>query len=217
MSTLKTKSIRDIEGKMEHMDVDTLRHKVLQSAKSFKTSWVDLGQSLYTVWKNKLYKDWGYAKFDTYTSKEIGIRKPTALKLLKSYYFLEREDPRHISKGYSEEASAATMPTYESVDLLRRVHNRKDMDKGDYASIRKNVLENGKDAGAIRKDLTSLIRQREELEPEEVRRKRKVALLRRFLSLLKSVRDEIKISSMAPAQIINDTNKLIAKLETELS
>lgn len=217
MESVKTKSIKNIERKMEGMDVETMRYQVLQNVKSFKASWINLGQSLYTVWKDKLYKNWGYNTFDTYTSKEIGIRKQTALKLLKSYFFLEKQEPQYLRKDHNDELPAATVPTYESVDLLRRASNKKSLDKEDYERIKKNVLEKGKDVREIKKDLTALIKQREELEPEEARQKKKRALLRRFLSALKSVREEIKISKMLPTQIIKDADKLISKLEAELS
>ena len=83
-----TKSLQNIEEKMKGLDENSLRYHILESAKSFKTSWVELGRSLYSVWKDKLYKEWGYSTMDAYTGKEIGIRKQTAMKLLKSYYFL---------------------------------------------------------------------------------------------------------------------------------
>lgn len=215
MTKLKPHSIERIEGKMAQVEAGSLRHNALQSAKSFKTSWVELGQSLYSVWKDKAYKEWGYAKFETYTAKEIGIRKQTALKLLKSYYFLEKEEPRLIEKDYVRTAETACMPTYEAVDVLRRASSNRDIDRTDYATIKKNVLERGRAAGEVKRDLTALIRQREELEPEEARRRR-LALVKRLISLLRSVREEIKVSHMLPAQLISDTERLIGKLEKEV-
>ncbi|MFH1381247.1 MAG: hypothetical protein ABIH57_03655, partial [Candidatus Omnitrophota bacterium] len=84
MTEIKTKAIERIETKMENMDGDSVRYLVLNSAKAFKKSWITLGQALYTVWKDKLYKNWGYNTFEAYTTKETGIRKQTALKLLRS-------------------------------------------------------------------------------------------------------------------------------------
>jgi len=217
MTRVKTRSIENIEQKMEGVAPDSLRYKVLDNAKMFKTSWVGLGQALYAVWKDKSYREWGYIKFDTYTAKEIGIRKQTALKLLRSYFFLEKEEPQYLTKEYSEATSCATVPTYESVDVLRLAKKRKNIDTSDYASIRRGVLEKGKDVREVKKDLTALIKQREELEPEEARQKRKDALVKRLLSVLKSVKKEIKISHTLPAQLIKDTEKLIDSLEAEVS
>ena len=217
MRQIKTKSIENIERRMDGIDSKSLRYQVLQNVKDFKTSWIGLGQALYTVWKDKLYKEWGYNQFDTYTSKEIGVRKQTAMKLLKSYYFLEKEEPGYLGKDLSEDVAVAKVPSYETVDALRLAGRRKDIDRTDYVRMKKDVLESGKDARDVRATLTQLIRERQELEPEEARAKRRMAVIKRLISLLKSVRQEIKITKILPAGIITDADKLINKLESEIS
>ena len=217
MKELKTKSIIDIEQKMDGIDSQSIRGQILVNAKGFKTSWIGLGQALYTVWKDKLYKEWGYQKFETYTAKEIGIRKQTAIKLLRSYSFLEKEDPLYLKKDYNEDADTAVVPTYESVDALRLANNKKDLPKEDYTAIKKGVLEMGKDAVSTKRDITSFMRQREELEPEEAWQKKKVTLVKRFLSTLKSLIQEAKSSNMMSAQSLKDIDKLVTRLETEIS
>ncbi len=216
MSQIKTKSIENIERRMDGIDSESLRYQVLQSVKDFKTSWISLGQALYTVWKDKLYKEWGYNQFDTYTSKEIGIRKQTALKLLKSYYFLEKEEPKYLGKNLSEDVTPAKVPSYETVDALRLASKRKDIERADYVRMKENVLESGKDTRDVRAALTQLIKKREELEPEEARAKRRMALIKRLIGLLKSVRQEIEITKFLPVEIIKDADRLIAKLESEI-
>ena len=57
MAEIKTKTLENIERLMENTNSDAVRYRVLQSAKNFKTSWIELGQSLYTVWKDKLYRE----------------------------------------------------------------------------------------------------------------------------------------------------------------
>lgn len=217
MKEIKTKAIRAIEEKIETADQDTVRRRVLESAKLFKTSWIELGQSLYSVWRDKLYKNWGYNKFDIYTSKEIGIKKQTALKLLRSYFFLEKEEPEYVKKDFIEEADAARVPTYEAVNVLRLASGKKDLDKSDYISIKKGVFESGKDAREIKRDLTALIKEREELAPEDARRKRREATLKRFVSVLRSISEEAKVSKMLPDKLIKDAESLIKNLESELS
>src|SRR5487761_2441298 len=88
----KTKSIHNLEERMGHLEPESLRYQVLDAAKSFKSSWIQLGQFLFTVYKDKLYRDWAYQTFEAYCAKEIGIRQNTAIKLLKSYSFLEKEE-----------------------------------------------------------------------------------------------------------------------------
>lgn len=214
---VKMKSLDTIEEKMKDMDQNSLRYHILDNAKKFKTSWIELGRALYSVWKDKLYKEWGYSTIDAYTAKEIGIRKQTAMKLLRSYYFLEKEEPMYLKEDYVDSSSAATLPSYESVDILRLAKNKKGLDNQDYAHLKKEVFEKGKDHREVKKDLTALIRQREELEPEEAYQKRRLSTLRRFLGTLKAIKEEAEINKLLPVPILKEAASLIQKLEAELS
>lgn len=212
MNTQKISSLEKLQEKMADMDKDSLRYHVLESAKNFKTSWVELGRALYSVWKDKSYKEWGFVNFDTYVAKEIGIRKQTALKLLRSYYFLEKEEPEYLK----QDADTALIPSYETVDVLRLAKNKKTLDEDDYHSLKKAVFEKGKDVREVKKDLVSLMQQRQELDPEEAREKRKGAQLKRLVSLLKTLKNEIEDSKMLPVALIKDINGLLVKLEGEI-
>lgn len=213
---MKTKSINRLEEKMKDMDTESLRFHILNNAKNFKSSWVELGRALYSVYKDKMYKEWGYSTFDIYTVKEIGIRKQTALKLLRSYMFLEKEEPQYLRKGYLEETDAAKVPGYESVDVLRQAKNKKVLDKEDYEHIKKEIFEDGQDAQKVRKDLTALIRERRELDPEVAQEKRKTATVRRLLSVLKSLKKEAELLKLLPAALLKETAQLIIRIEEEV-
>ncbi len=214
--TLKTRSMEDLEHKMEGVENDPLRHRILENVKSFKTSWVELGQALYSVWKDKLYKQWGYSTFDIYTAKEIGIKKDTAMKLLRSYYFLEKEEPAYLKKEYAETTEAAAMPSYDTINVLRMAKEKKALDDGDYADLKKNVFQKGKDAGEVKKDLTAMIRQRNELAPEEAREQRRTTTIKRFLSTLRSLKEELESAKMLSAPLLKEANELIKQLELEV-
>lgn len=212
----KMKSLERIEEKMESMDKNSLRCQVLEKVKSFKISWLSLGQALYSVWKDKLYKEWGYLTFEAYTAKEIGIKKTTAMKLLRSYYFLEKEEPEYLQKDYTAPEEVASIPGYDAVNVLRLAKNKKTLDEADYADLKKKVFEKGRDAGDIKKDLTALIREREDMDPEEAMKKRKTAVLKRLLAALKLVKHDAEILKLLPANIIKETAGLISKIESEI-
>lgn len=217
MEGVKTKSLKGIEEKMRGLDQNSLRYHVLESAKDFKTSWIGLGRALYSVWKDKMYKLWGYAAFEAYTGREIGIRKETAMKLLKSYYFLEKEEPQYLREDYAASTDALKVPTYESVDVLRLAKNKKELGNEDYANLKKELFEKGKDARQIKKDLTALIRERKELTSEEAWEQKKFSAVRRLLGTLKSLKREIEISKLLPSAIIKEAEGLIKKLEAQIS
>ena len=214
--SIKSKSLETVEQKMQNIDPHSLRYRVLESVKHFKTSWIELGESMYSVWRDKLYREWGYSTFDTYSVKEAGIKKETAMKLLRSYYFLEKEEPSYLKKEYVQSIDAARLPTYESIDALRLAKGKKILDDEDYSDLKKNVFEKGKDSREIKKDLTALIRQRKELEPEEARAQRKLATIKRLLSTLRSLTQELQDSKLVPFSIIKEASHLIKELETQV-
>jgi len=201
---------------MAKMDGDSFRRHVLETAKGFKTSWVELGRALYSVYKDKMYKEWGYQTFEGYVVKEVGIRKQTSLKLLRSYYFLEKDEPGYLKEQYAGSENVAALPSYESIDVLRRAKGNKEVDKHDYVQLRKNIFEKGKDVSEVRKDLTALMRQRKEVEPEEAWAQKKEKSVKRLLTTLRSLKREVEDLKIVPAAVITDLAKLIERLDAQL-
>ncbi len=99
---------------------EDLRVHIASHAKNFKLSWVQLGQGLYAVWRDKLYSAWGFEKFEDYCVRELGLKKPLALKLVKTYFFVEQDEPMYLKKEFSKGKEASVVPGYESLDVLRR-------------------------------------------------------------------------------------------------
>ncbi len=216
MAGNKSKTIENLEDKIRDFADDPLRREVLESAKLFKSSWIELGRCLYTVYKDKKYKEWGFGEFEHYTAKEIGIRKETSLKLLRSYFFLEKEEPDYLRSQYRKDASAGNLPTYETVDVLRQAKSKKFLGEEEYKHLKSQIFEKGKDAREVKKDLTAMIRSRKELEPEEDWARKRETALKRMLSVLKSLKNEAKNSKLISAQIIREAESLIHKLEAEI-
>jgi len=210
------KSLRNIEEKMSSLEEGSLRYHVLESAKNFKSSWIELGRSLYSVFKDKLYKEWGYGSFDAYSAKEIGIKKITAMKLLRSYYFLEKEEPAYLKKDYVQGVKASNLPSYEAIDLLRRAKTKKSIDENEYTELKNDILEEGRDVGEVKKALTSLIRSREEVDPQEAFDKKRQAAIRRFLGNLKGLKKEVELGKILPLELLKDIQDLIQKIEREI-
>ena len=95
--------------------------------------------------------------------------------------------------------------------------NKKVLDEEDYANLKREVLEEGKDASAVKKNVGVIIRQRQELAPEEAWEKKKAASVRRLLGTLKSLKQEIEIAKLLPAPLIKEVSNLIDKLEAEIN
>ena len=216
MNIPKTKSISEIENKMAGMDEHSLRYQTLQSARRFKTSWVELGQYLQTVWKEKHYKHWGYISFESYCLKEIGIRHSTALKLLRSYYFLEREEPEFLKTRLTDSDKVVQLPSFNSVDVLRLAKDKKGLHESDYQTLRYRVLDKGEEPKEVRSKLRDILESYAELDPDEEKRKKQAATINRFLSTLRNLRREIEHSGMLPGKIVREVDQLIAKIEAQM-
>lgn len=197
--------------------MEEIRGLVIESARNFKVSWVALGQALYTVWKDKLFYDWGYENFELYVCKEAGIQKKTAVKLLRNYFFLENEEPRYIQQERLAETEPVKVPGEDAVNVVRLAKARRDLDKSDYEALKNDAFNNFKDAGLLKKDLTAYIKQREEISPEEAREKERHKLLTKYINSLKNLRKDGELLRILPENIIKDTALLIEKLEKELA
>ena len=212
----KSKSLYQIEEKMEKAEVGSLRYAVLECAKNFKSSWIQLGQHLLSIHRDKEFKFWGYETFEAYCQKEVGIRKPTALKLLRSYRFLEEEEPTYIQKEYLESADAKQVPTVESIQTLAKVKKNKEFGIADYKDMKLKIFEEGKGGKEVKDVYRSMLQSAQEEAPDEVRKQRRLKYLMRMITMLNSVKTEIKVNKFLPEKILGDLDKVITQIEVIL-
>lgn len=202
---MSSKSIERIEQRMGSVSPGSLRYRVLDSAKRFKSSWVELGQCLVAVHKDKLFKDWGYTAFEAYCAKEIGIRQQTALKLLKSYLFLEKEEPDYL-KARSAEKSAPQAPSFESVNALRLARRSERISENDYQKIRAEVLEKETEPEEVKKKIKYYLKPAETKEIPEA--ERKSAAARKMSASLEASLSEFSNLSF-PAKVLKKIEELL--------
>lgn len=193
------------------MNADEVRGHVSQATRDFKDSWRNLAEALHVVWTQKLYRNWGYDTFDHYTAKEVRVRKHTAMKLIRSYMFLEREEPAWLQRG-KDESSQDMTPTFEMVNELQRA--KKNLDDRGYQKVKDDLMTGNKDVGDVKKDLTALITQRrKDVDPEKERTRKGDVSIKRFLSVLEEFEKEIKTLHILPGFIADDIRKLAGRIK----
>ncbi len=212
MTIQKTKAISQIEERMGSLEPESLRYKVLDCARGFKSSWIALGQYLFSVYKDKLFKDWGYLTFEAYCSKEIGIKQTTAMKLLKSYSFLEREEPAFLKKESIKERQPNRIPSYESVNALRLARESERISEDDYETLREEVLDDAKEDAEVKKKIKYILKSHAPKPTAEEKESRKGEIVKKFLSQLRTARHEMGVLSF-PAKIIDQIDDLVEVLE----
>ena len=192
---------------------EDLREHISQNAKDFKLSWVQLGQGLYSVWRDKLFGAWGFEKFEDYVVRELGLKKPLALKLVKTYFFVEQDEPVYLKKEFAEVRETAMVPDYESLNVLRSARGRKELSREDYTKLRKDVFEKGKEASLVRKDLTQMIKERKQVDPDEAREERHEQSVRRLVAALRSFKKDMETLKLAEPEIVEEAQELLERLE----
>jgi len=196
---------------------EKLRTHLAGHAKDFKLSWVQLGQGLYSVWRDKLYHSWGFEKFEDYVIRELGLKKPLALKLVKTYFFVEQDEPVYLKKEFSETRETVNIPGYEGLDVLRLARGRKELTREDYTKLRKDIFEKGKEASLVRKDLTAIIKERKAVDPEAAREARHEQSIRRLVAALRSFKKDMETLKLAEPDIVEEAEELLKRLESQHS
>lgn len=196
---------------------ETLREQTLECAKRHKASWIELGQYLYTIHKDKTYKTWGFLTFETYCRKELRIRETTAAKLLKSYFFLEKEEPRLAKVNVSaDENTPAVIPDYESVNLLRLAKDNKNITPQDFAQLRSAVITSGREPKEVRAQVKKLLSEREVQDPAEVRRTRRNSAIKRIVTAITMAKKELESERLIPEYLVKQMTQLVEKLQDQL-
>lgn len=172
---LKSRAEQAIENLMQQLEPGTPRFQVLESARRFKSSWVELGERLIAVNEKKLYREWGYVTFEEYCAKEVRIKKPTALKLTRAYRFLEKEEPQLLAR----QEELRPLPDYRSVDLLCRAREE-GLAEQPYHDLRRAVLEEERSHPTI-------LKRYRDTAPAPPQDEREKAALRRALSATKQL------------------------------
>ena len=210
---MKTKSIQNLEERMEALEPGSLRYLTLDSARSFKSSWIELGQALFAIYRDKKFKEWGYLTFEAYCSKEIGIRQATGLKLLKSYSFLEREAPVFLKKA-SEEQKPNQIPSVESVNALRLAKTSERIPESDYQKLREEVLDNAQEETQVKKKIRTILQAHPAKLTAETKDpvKRKQIFVKKILTQLRAAKLELEEISMPPS-VLKQLDSLIVLLE----
>lgn len=125
----------------QHAD-DPERATMLRLTRRFKSTWLELGQALAEVKRNKNWERWGYDSFETYAKTELKLRADTVEKLCGSYLFLHKRAPEVLQRDPLE-----ALPSYQAIDYLRRVEEKAAEDssipKEAVVDVRKQILDDG--------------------------------------------------------------------------
>lgn len=133
----RTKIDRELADAEEVNAGDPERAELLARARRFKNSWIELAEGLTQVRKNGRWKRWGHESFEEYAKKELHLRQETVDKLTGSFLFLQKRAPEVLQR----DGVSASIPSYQSVDFLRRAESQEGAPEEAVEAVRKRVIE----------------------------------------------------------------------------
>ncbi|WP_224982553.1 hypothetical protein [Geomonas agri] len=203
--TPKSSSERHIEAIMQHLEPGSDRYEVLDKAKRFKSSWVELGEKLLDVSKRGRFREWGYGTFEEYCVQEIRIKRGTAEKLTMAYRFMEKEEPQLLDRR----EELRPLPDFRSIDLLRQAKEEKGFSAEEYGDLRKRVVEDDKSHPTVLKKFKEVAALREEPNP--------LVPLKAAVSAAKRLDNALRLLESVPQEYVQQVAEVLNHLEQELN
>ncbi len=215
---MTSKTLAQIDNLMEDLEPESLRFHVLDAVKRFKGNWLELGRFVSVVESEGVFRDWGFGTFESYCTRELKLKRPTVVKLLNSFRFLKKEEPDFLSSALSA-GEKASLPDYESVNILRQARAKKAITGEDYHQLRSAVFEDEVPAKEVGRQYRGFLQSAREaaLDPEEAYLRKRKESLKRVLGSLRNIRTNVELSHLLPAPGLETLKKLISQVEDELS
>lgn len=146
---MATKVVSRLQERIDELPEGSFRRTVLESARRFKSSWVDLGRLLSRVRSEEAWREWGHETFEGYCTRELFLTRATAEKLTMSYGFLERREPEVVRAREIREA-----PPFEVIEVLSRAEAAGRLDDEAWGEMRRGVLDGDAGRAEVSKRLT---------------------------------------------------------------
>jgi hypothetical protein len=119
---------------------DPKRAELIARTRRFKSSWIELAESLTDCRQNERHKGWGYKNFEDYYRRELHLKGATVDKLVGSFSFLRASAPEVLER----DGISKSIPTFQAIDFLRRAEEARlsgNADENTVAEVRRAVMD----------------------------------------------------------------------------
>lgn len=185
---------------------DPERAGLLECARRFKSSWIELAEALTKVRSTGRFRDWGYESIEEYARKELCIRQDTLDKLTGSFVFLKKRAPEVLAR----DGVSAPIPSYQAIDFLAHAEERSEIGQDVVEQMRKRVFDEGATVTALNRQYKDVVFPR---DPEE-KRKQDVAGLR---NVGKRLCELLQETQAVPRRLAIEVTESIERLLKSLS
>ncbi len=184
----------------EHAD-DPERAELLHRARRFKASWLELAEGLTDARRHGHWKRWGFDSFEEYAKTELHLRPETVEKLTGSFQFLKSKAPDVLRR----DGLSAPIPSYQSVDFLRRAEAEARTKPDVMEALRKRVIDEGAPAAAVSREFKATVFPID----EATRKERDAAALRNVAKRLKEILGETRA---VPRRLAGEVGEALGRL-----
>jgi hypothetical protein len=122
MPTPRTNTDRLMEEATLAHAGDPERVLVLERARRFKRTWIELAEVLVKTREAESWERWGFRSFDDYCARELRLKRGTVDKLCASYGFLRAHAPRLLRDEPDD--VVREVPSWQAVDFVARAEER---------------------------------------------------------------------------------------------
>jgi len=168
---------------------DPLRLRVLECARKFKRSWIDMAEALLEVRASGAYQVWGYDDLYAYCADELLIKRQTVDKLTGSFAAIQRHAPALLDDRERDRP----VPSYDAVDYFARAMGEgSDQPPPDHPpevvdELREAVFEQARPVSAIRRQFNSVLYPKSDDQRALEALERTNAAARRIAALLPTI------------------------------
>ncbi len=204
---------------LDTVPADTPRHRALQSALEFKSSWVRMAHRLKTVEEGELWSDWGYKSLNAYCKKELQLSRGEIRKGREGFAWLESEAPElasAITDDDPDSSPAPPVPDMETVDQLAKGY--RDVREGriprkTYEDLKQAALDGQRSSYQLRRQFKEAIPEdkRESKPPDPEKH------FRRALKAFEQALEELEQMQQGDGDTDPDLIGRVRKLRDELS
>lgn len=146
---MTTKVVSRLAERIEELPEGSFRRQVLESARRFKSSWMELARLLARVRSEEAWAEWGHPSFEAYCTRELFLTRGTAEKLTASYGFLERREP-----ALARARDLAEAPPFDVIEVLSRAEAAGRLDDDSWKGMRQEVLGGEADRADVSRRIT---------------------------------------------------------------
>jgi hypothetical protein len=209
-----TRAAEKIENLLRQLEPGTERYTILNSAKQFKSSWVDLGQQLQGVRRDRLYTQWGYANFEDYCAQEIRIRRQTADKLTMAFHYLEQNNPQLVR----QQDSLNPLPDFRSIDILRQAEHEQNFNSDQQNELHQAVFEGKLSHPTIAKRYKEMMMEHAQPEIRQCAQyKSALSAARRLQSAMASLPEEFMTQDLNLTPLVEALEQAVEMLQPQIT